>query len=410
MGSPFSNREWMDRLVERLQSTPAWTAACAYYSGRIGICGPGGGAVISIDQGRIASVEADANSSSLEADFLISGPDDEWGQILNGAKDLFHAINPEFGRLAIEGDAVAAMRNVKIVWLIVEAMAAACSSSRPPAVASYSPDPVASGRAVTGRYLMVDGVRTYYEEAGEGPALVCFHAACQDSLMYRHVLDELSETYRVIAVDAPAHAKSLPHPEGVFTSLTRHARFNELFLDALGLSRPTILGCSMGGNLVLEMGSRRPGGYRAIISAEGADYTPTLPEFLLDMLLINGQQILEGYCKSLVGSRTPPHRIEEVIWQLVRATPEVMRGDLVGYAGFDQRDQMARIEAPVLLLRGTDDWLVSQDQVEMTAFRLADCQVALLDGTGHYPMIENPVEFNAMVRTFLDMVHARRES
>tara|TARA_B110001454_G_scaffold192191_1_gene192332 strand:- start:2064 stop:2609 length:546 start_codon:yes stop_codon:yes gene_type:complete len=144
------------------------------------------------------------------------------------------------------------------------------------------------------------------------------------------------------------------------------------------------------------------GNYAAVISCEGADYTPGLDKFVLDMLMVNGQQMLECYSQSLTGKRTPPNRAHEVIWQLCRSTPEVMRADLNGYAGFDKREEMARIADPVLLIRGSDDWLVTQEQVEATARRIAKSEVALLDGTSHYPMIENPFEFISFLRSFLN--------
>ena len=62
----------------------------------------------------------------------------------------------------------------------------------------------------------------------------------------------------------------------------------------------------MGGNLVLEMASRRPDGYAAVVSCEGADYTPTVSQFLLDMLLVNGQGIVDGWSRSLTGNRPRP--------------------------------------------------------------------------------------------------------
>jgi pimeloyl-ACP methyl ester carboxylesterase len=219
--------------------------------------------------------------------------------------------------------------------------------------------------------------------------------------MWRHVLDGLSDEFRVIAIDAPSHAKTLEPEGGEFRSLSRHAEFNERLLEVLGIERPAIVGCSMGGNLVLEMAARRPDGYAAVASCEGADYTPTVSQFLLDMLLVNGQQILDGWSRSLTGNRTPPDRAREVVWQIRRVNPEVMAGDLTGYAGFDKREQMGSISSPVLLLRGDADWLVSQQQVEDTAGRISDSRIAVLAGTGHYPMIENPHEFNEAIRGFL---------
>jgi pimeloyl-ACP methyl ester carboxylesterase len=292
---------------------------------------------------------------------------------------------------------VLAMHHMRLLHATLEAMRGPVGTRTP----AFSPDPRYERADVTGHYVEVDGIRTYYEEAGSGIALVCLHAACQDTLMYRHVLDGLSDRFRVITLDAPGHGKTLVPPGGPFTSITQHAAFNERFMEVLELDRPVILGCSMGGNMVLELGARRPSAYRAIVSCEGAAHTPTLDEFTLDMIEANGAVLAGVYARSLTGRRTPPERAEEVVWQLCRATPSMMRADLTGYARFDQREALAAITAPVLLLRGDEDWLVSQGMVEATAAGIADARIAVLEGTGHYPMTENPAEFNDAVAAFL---------
>ena len=170
------------------------------------------------------------------------------------------------------------------------------------------------------------------------------------------------------------------------------------------------MGCSMGGNLVLELGARRPNAYSAIISAEGADFTPTVSEFFLDMLLMNGPEIIGAWSRSMTGNRTPPDRAREVVWQISRTTPQVMKGDLTGYANFDQRQHVGKIKAPVLLLRGDADWLVFQEKVEETASRIPGSKVAVFAGTGHYPMTENPLEFCDTVRAFLQEAGHGRKS
>jgi pimeloyl-ACP methyl ester carboxylesterase len=90
-----------------------------------------------------------------------------------------------------------------------------------------------------------------------------------------------------------------------------------------------------------------------------------------------------------------------VVWQIRRAAPEYVAADLIGYADFDRRADMGSITSPVLLLRGSADWLVNQEMVEATASRVPNARVKVLEGTGHYPMIENPAEFNDAIRGFL---------
>ena len=186
------------------------------------------------------------------------------------------------------------------------------------------------------------------------------------------------------------------------TWATNWKLLNENFMEALGLENPIIIGCSMGGNMVLELGARRPNFYAGIVSCEGADYTPTVSPFFLEMLNLNAPQILECWSQSLTGYRTPADRAREVVWQIIRIAPEYAAGDLTGYAGFDKRDVVGTIKAPVLLLRGDADWLVPQAMVEETSSRIPGSRVEVLAGTGHYPMIENPVEFNQAIRSFAD--------
>jgi pimeloyl-ACP methyl ester carboxylesterase/putative sterol carrier protein len=393
----FQDASWWQAYREELNSDDRWAEAARYFPARIELRHEHGSATLDVRDGRVVGLVDGPHP--LGADVVVSAPDREWSRIVEGETDWFQGNSPGLGEISLEGNVVAALRNVKAMWLLLGAMKRV---GRPPASPPEpSPPPRPTGKEVIGRYVEVNGLPTYYEEAGEGHPIVCLHAACQDTLMFRQAVAGLSDEFRVISVDAPSHGKTLEPEGGEFRNLQQHAEFNEALMDALGLERPVIIGCSMGGNMVLELGARRPDGYAAIVSCEGADYTPTVSQFLLDMLLLNGQQILECWSQSLIGARTPPERAREVVWQIRRVNPEVMAGDLQGYAGFDARDRVGTIRAPVLLLRGDADWLVSQEMVEATQARIPGSRVAVLAGTGHYPMIENPFEFNEAVRGFM---------
>jgi pimeloyl-ACP methyl ester carboxylesterase/putative sterol carrier protein len=395
----LSDNGWWERYIAELNADTHWTKAAKYFSGQIQFNHDKGHSTLAVVAGR--AVAAFPDGIPLGAEIEVGGPDEEWQRVLDGKIDWFEALSPGLGRLALSGNTVAAWRYVDVMARAFDAMKRVGKPESLDA-ASYSPAGKSSGKEINGHYVVVDGVRVYYEEAGEGNPIICFHAAAQDTLMYRHVLEGLSDNYRVIAVDAPGHSKSELPADGPFQSLTRHAEFNEKLMDKLGLVKPAIIGCSMGGNLVLELGARRPDAYSAIVSAEGADYTPTVSEFFLDMLLMNGTEIIGAWSRSMTGYRTPPDRARDVVWQISRTTPEVMRGDLTGYGNFDKRDQVGKIKAPVLLLRGDADWLVYQSKVEETASRIPGSEIAVLAGTGHYPMTENPLEFCETVRAFLE--------
>jgi pimeloyl-ACP methyl ester carboxylesterase len=115
---------------------------------------------------------------------------------------------------------------------------------------------------IVGRYINVkvegEGYRIFVEEAGRGIPLLCLHTAGADSRQYRYLLNdaEVTSRFRVICFDMPWHGRSEP-PERWW--LTRYELTTEHYLrvirsvwTALRLERPIVMGCSMGGAIVLR--------------------------------------------------------------------------------------------------------------------------------------------------------------
>jgi pimeloyl-ACP methyl ester carboxylesterase len=335
----------------------------------------------------------------MGADIVLSAPAREWRRLASGETNLEHATNGTFGEMVVSGDKTATYRYRRAMWLLFRAITVAGGGAD--RVVDYAADPKPSGREVFGRYVLVNGIRTYFDEAGEGHPCVCIHTASGDSLQWRHVVEGLSDEYHVIAIDLPGHGKSSEPEEGQWYSLSKHIEFLEAFVETLGLKQPVMMGCSMGGNMVIELAARKPRGYAAMISCQGAVYTPTMDRLHTDMLLLDNIQLEHVLSWSLTGSRTPPDRAWEIVRSVSRATAEATQGDLVAYADYDARDRVAGIQTPILLVRGTDDWIVSQEQIESTQSQVPGSRIQLFDGAGHFPMYEQPYEFCETIRAFL---------
>jgi pimeloyl-ACP methyl ester carboxylesterase len=116
---------------------------------------------------------------------------------------------------------------------------------------------------IIGRFFSVgiDGAehRVYVEEAGKGIPLLCLHTAGADSRQYRHLLNDtaVTERFRVFAFDLPYHGRSTP-PDGWWLKKYRltTASYLEMIRAVwltLGLERPVVMGCSMGGAIALKV-------------------------------------------------------------------------------------------------------------------------------------------------------------
>ncbi|HKU46739.1 MAG TPA: alpha/beta hydrolase, partial [Burkholderiales bacterium] len=135
---------------------------------------------------------------------------------------------------------------------------------------------------ITGRYahITLDGRphRIYFEEAGQGIPLLCLHTAGSDARQYRAVLNDpqILKNYRVVAFDMPWHGKSSP-PAGWQREDYRLTtdRYTDMIITVareLELERPVVMGCSIGGRVVLNLALKHARELRALIGLQSAAY------------------------------------------------------------------------------------------------------------------------------------------
>jgi pimeloyl-ACP methyl ester carboxylesterase len=101
------------------------------------------------------------------------------------------------------------------------------------------------------KYLDLHGERVAYREAGSGEALLLIHGMAGSSATWRPVLPQLSKKYRVVAPDLFGHGESAK-PRGDY-SLGAFAVWLRDLLDELGITRATVIGQSLGGDVAMQL-------------------------------------------------------------------------------------------------------------------------------------------------------------
>ncbi|MGH8699818.1 MAG: alpha/beta fold hydrolase [Burkholderiales bacterium] len=106
--------------------------------------------------------------------------------------------------------------------------------------------------------------------------LVCLHTAGSGGRQYRAVLNDAAvmRSYRVVVLDMPWHGKSSP-PAGWEKEDYRltAASYTDLIMTVvreLGLVRPVVMGCSIGGRIVLHLALEHARELRALIGLQSA--------------------------------------------------------------------------------------------------------------------------------------------
>jgi pimeloyl-ACP methyl ester carboxylesterase len=106
---------------------------------------------------------------------------------------------------------------------------------------------------------MADGSRSGISVGGYGVPLVFFHGIGMNRRVYLRLLSRLPQLgFTVIAIDAPGHGDSSA-PARNSRSFAARMATTDTVLDTLGVERALLVGHSMGGRTVAEIGALRPG-------------------------------------------------------------------------------------------------------------------------------------------------------
>lgn len=129
--------------------------------------------------------------------------------------------------------------------------------------------------AVRYRMQRVGEVDVFYREAGpvDAPTLLLLHGFPTSSHMFRDLLPELANGYRVIAPDLPGFGQTKAPPRGQFDyTFDALAEVIGGFVDALGLNRYALYIFDYGAPVGLRLAMRHPERVSAIISQNGNAY------------------------------------------------------------------------------------------------------------------------------------------
>jgi len=110
--------------------------------------------------------------------------------------------------------------------------------------------------AEQGRYILVNGLKMYFEECGSGKPLILLHGGTVTSSMWKIHIPFFAQHFRVFAPDSRGHGRT-NNPTGEF-SYRLMADDVAAFVQAMGLTKPFICGYSDGGQIALEIGMCYP--------------------------------------------------------------------------------------------------------------------------------------------------------
>lgn len=258
--------------------------------------------------------------------------------------------------------------------------------------------------------LSVRGIEVAYDEAGRGEAFVLLHGFPFDRSMWREQSEFLSASFRVIAPDLRGLGET---PLGDVAAATMDEMAEDLaaLLDALNVGRAVLGGLSMGGYVAFEFLRRFPGRVRALVladtrpQADDDDGRRAREENARKVLREGMRPLVDSMLPKLLSASTRERRadvVKRVSAMMLAVRPEGAAAALRGMAvRRDQTELLSRIDAPTLILVGTEDAITPPSDASAMAAKIRGARLVRVEGAAHLSNVERPEEFNRALSNFV---------
>lgn len=281
----------------------------------------------------------------------------------------------------------------------------------PKAVIGYQSPYLAANSS---EFAEVAGFRIHFLERGTGPPVLLIHGGGTWLYSFRHSLEPLSRSFRVIALDMPGHGYTEPTAPGATYDFETTDRVLREFLAAKGISKVSLVGHSWGGDWALHFAQRHPERVRKLVllastglrgGGERLEWEllryPVIAEFMANVFRSGavGWGLRAAFADPAI---VTPEMVQEIYAPI--SSPENRRAQ-VSYSRNLDLDEVRRFAAdtgtPTLIMWGSLDQYGSVKDGRALAEAMPDSRFELIPRAGHNVHEERPEDVNALIAAFL---------
>jgi pimeloyl-ACP methyl ester carboxylesterase len=282
-----------------------------------------------------------------------------------------------------------------------------------------------------------DGTELAVRAAGDPskPTIVFVHGFSLDMTSWHYQWTGLSDRFRCVLFDVRSHGRSARAAGGDLSPLA-FAHDLAAVLETVADGPVLLVGHSMGAMSMLAMAETRPelfgdpvagvvfvgsaasdllrGAFGSVTELlrpklgslrQAAGRMNRLRKVVLSSPADVGQMVARA---TQFGTDASPHLVRYVVGLAARAPSEVWTDGLAGLMEMDLRHAIEHIDVPALVIVGDQDRMTPPSSSVALAGELPQGRLEIVEGAGHFPMMERHEEFNDRLASFAGEVLATR--
>jgi pimeloyl-ACP methyl ester carboxylesterase len=272
------------------------------------------------------------------------------------------------------------------------------------------------------RSITLHGHELGYLEAGDGPAMLLIHGLLGSNQTWASLIDKLDSDHRIIAPDLFGHGMSAK-PMGDY-SLGAHAATLRDLLDELEIDRVSLVGHSLGGGIAMQFCYLFPERVERLVLVSSGGLGRSVSPLLRSATLPGSEWVLP-----LIASRWVRGKAEAVGRTLGRIGGHANWDVSEAWRGFtslgdadSRRAFLATVRSVIdpggqtvtahdhlpmtidirtLIVWGTRDRMVPVSHAALAHEAIDSSELALFDGAGHFPHLDEPDRFATLLNDFV---------
>ncbi len=239
--------------------------------------------------------------------------------------------------------------------------------------------------------------------------IVFIHGFPFSSAIWTQQLESLPGNVQGISYDIRGYGRSRGgHP---YYSIDLFARDLLELLQSLSLKNVVLCGVSMGGYIALRALEISPERIKGLVLCDTNSASDTnegkIKRFAsIEQVIKDGKEVFaDNFMKNIFSDKTfsdnqpLTESIREII--LNTSTETICSTQMALASRTDTTDMLAAIKMPVLVVRGAEDRLMTQDQAEQLKDAIHGAELEVIPNSGHLPNCEASELFNDILNSYL---------
>lgn len=247
-----------------------------------------------------------------------------------------------------------------------------------------------------------------FSDSGKGKAVVLLHGFLGSHKIWEQTINNLSTSYRVIAIDLPGHGNT--ECLGYAHSMDLMAKCVKTVLDSLRLKKYIIIGHSMGGYVGLAFADLFPDHLKGLCLYHSTAYADSDEKKKDRLRAIKAVKANRGiYTKStiknLFASKNLKYLKDEISFALSIAKQTGKKGIIAALHGMRDRPRrdiiLGLVNYPIMMVIGELDNVLPYDQLLEQSQLIKNKTILYLEHDGHFGFLESTKLSIKAIRKFL---------